>query len=206
MRSLQRLLIGLLIGGVLLFALAYSGLLHPALYGMHASIEFVLGETPEAKAEAYLGAVRQGDRAAALACWPAIQRLGADYEDRRQRVTDQLVALGPALHHRVLDVEWWRTCCEPGRVSDPHTAGMARIHLRIMDDQGHSHLYTFDVGTTKQYWGEAGGDPVRRWVLWDVYPSEEHPLVFRWPLSEGDDAIVDEGGHPETTGMHQEGS
>jgi len=183
-------LLTLFLAAALVFSMLYCGVVDWALYQVHTTVERLLGETPEAKLTSYLDAVKSGERDTALACWPAREQMGANYETRRQRVTEQLLALGPALHHQVLEVEWWRTCCEPGPVAVPDIAGMARMLVEITDEQGRTHLYVFDIGTTRLYWGDAGGISVRRWVLWDVYPSDEHPLVFRWPLRQTSDLTV----------------
>ncbi len=106
MRTRWRLLGALLLAGALVLAVIYCGLFDWVLYQTHTTIESVLGETPQNRAEAYLAAVRQGDQEIALTCWPANERLGADYEALRQQVTDELRALGSSLRHRVLDVEW----------------------------------------------------------------------------------------------------
>ncbi len=181
MRTRWRLLGALLIAGALIFAIVYCGLFDWVLYQTHTAVEAVLGETPQNKVEAYLSAVHRGDREAALACWPANERLGVDHEARRQQVTDELLALGSSLRHRVLEVEWWSGCCEPSPLNDPAIAGMARMQVEIMDDQDRPQQYVFDVVTTRPYWGAAGG-PVRRWVLQDAYPAGERPLAFPWPL------------------------
>ena len=203
MPTRKDVLLALLMAAALVFCMLYRGVVDWALYQVHTTVERLLGETPEAKLASYLDAVKSGERDTALACWPAREHLGADYETRRQQVTEQLLALGPSLRHQVLEVEWWRTCCEPGRVADPDIAGMARMLVEVTDEQGRTHPYVFDIGTTTQYWGDAGDDPVRRWVLWDVYLSDEPPLVFRWPLGPTSELAVTtepvalaDGGHP----------
>ena len=182
MSSRQYRQVAILVAMMLVLILAYCGLFDWTLYEVHTTIERGLGETPKGKLEAYLNAVRTGESDIALACWPAREHLGAHYKARRQQVTEQLLTVGPSLRHHVLKVEWWRTCCEPGQVTNPDIAGMARMRVEITDGQGRPQLYTFDIGTTKRYWADAGGDPVRRWVLWDVYRSGQYPLVFHWPL------------------------
>ena len=203
MPTRKDVLVTLLIAAALVLCLLNCGVLDWALNQVHTTVERLLGETPEAKLTSYLDAVKSGVRNTALACWPAREHLGADYETRRQQVTEQLLALGSSLRHQVLEVEWWRTCCEPGRVADPDIAGMARMQVEITDEQGRTLPYVFDIGTTTQYRGDAGDDPVRRWVLWDVYLSDEPPLVFRWPLRPTSELAVTtepvalaDGGHP----------
>ena len=147
----------------------------------HLLAEKLLGETPQARVDAYLAAVRRGDRAAALASWPLAENAGPDLGARRERVTDELLALGSRLSRRAAGVEWWRNCCSIGVTHDPAAAGVARIWLDLSDGQGTSRRYVFDVVTATPYWGEAAGNPVRHWLLRDVYPDGERPLAFPWP-------------------------
>jgi|GEM_PF-1014934 len=177
-------LIGLLTVGVLASAPIWCSLFDWALQQTHTAVEQALGETPQVKVEAYLDAVRQGNHGAALTAWPANEQWGAHYEARRQQVTNELLALGSSLRYRVVKTEWWSNCCEPGPVSNPANAGVARMHIEIKNEQGYSQLYVFDVVTTQQYWGAAGaGNPVRSWLLRDVYPVSERPIAFPWPLA-----------------------
>ena len=107
-----RLLVGLLVAGASLFVLVYCGLFDLVLCETHTAVEAVWGETPQKKVEAYLAAVRRGDRQAALACWPANERLGA----------------GSSLRHRVLDVEWRSGCCEPAAFNVAGNETMVWFH------------------------------------------------------------------------------
>jgi len=141
MSGRQHRQVAILTAGMLVLILAYCGLFDWVLYEVHTTIERALDEIPQAKLEAYLDAVRSGERDTALACWPARERLGADYEARRQQITEQLLTLGPSLRHQVLEMEWWRTCCEPGQVTNPDIAGMARMRVNITDGQGRSQLF-----------------------------------------------------------------
>ena len=182
------LLAGLAGAVILGVALVYSGVFHWVLLRPHATVERLLGETPHRKVEAYLAAVRRGDREAALARWQGNEHLGTEYEARRQRVTDVLLSFGPSLRHQVVDIEWWRNCCEPSPIDDPDGAGVARMRIEIADGEGQVGLYVFDVTTTRAYWGAAGGNPVRRWVLRDVYPEGQRPLAF--PVRADGDRLI----------------
>jgi len=181
-------LAGLLGTGILAVAFVYLGGLDWVLFQTHTAVERLLGETPEKKVEAYLAAVRQGEREVAMGRWPGSERAGTEYEARRQGVTDELLSFGPSLRYGVVDVEWWRNCCEPGPIDDPDSAGVARMRVQISNQQGRVALYIFDVTTTRSYWGRAGGNPFRRWVLRDIYREDESPLAF--PVrAEGDRLI-----------------
>ena len=149
----------------------------------HTLVERALGETPQAKVEAYLSAIRRADRQAALARWPANPSLGAEFEARRLRVTDELLALGSSLTYRITGIEWWSNCCEPRPIDSSASAGVARLRLEITGGKGAPREYIFDVTTDGPYWGEAGSNPVRHWALRDVYSPAERPLAFP-PTSE----------------------
>ncbi|HIC94207.1 MAG TPA: MBL fold metallo-hydrolase, partial [Anaerolineae bacterium] len=140
-------------------------------------IEQVMGETPQAKVGAFLDVLRRGDQAAALTMWPPNERLGPEFEERRHAVTRELSALGSELSYSILDIEWWRTCCEPGVIENPHDAGFARLRVAVGET-----VYIFDVLARMGYWGELEGYPVRRWRIIDVYPEGEAHLAFPWPL------------------------
>jgi len=150
--------------------------------GGHTMTEWALGEAPQRRVDAYIEAVRRGDRQEALACWPASERSGSEFEARRQRVTDELLALGPSLRYRIAGVEWWSTwCCEPSQTR-PADASLARLKVEVVGQSGQARAYVFDVGARVLY-GEPPplGNPVRGWRLSEVYPAAEAPLGFRWP-------------------------
>ena len=143
-------------------------------------VEQILGETPTAKVAGYLDAIAKGDRQAALARWSLADSSGADLKARRESVTDALLACGPRLGYRILGVEWWRTCCEPGVIDDPDEAGGARVRVAVGGEDRPEAVYMFDLIVPGGYWGDAAGNPVRRWVIMDVYPEGAAPLVWTW--------------------------
>ncbi|MHB0876685.1 MAG: hypothetical protein ACYC5O_11655 [Anaerolineae bacterium] len=150
----------------------------------HVLVEAAIGETPERRVAGYMAAIRRGDRDGALALWVVAENAADDLKRRRDVVTDELLALGSTVEYTILDVEWWRNCCEPGPAGSPAGAGVARMHLVV--SRGGSDIaryYTLDVTTPTAYWGAAGGDPVRRWLLRDVYRQDEQPIAFPWPLA-----------------------
>jgi hypothetical protein len=104
-----------------------------------------------------------------------------ELQERRESVTEELLAMGVGLRYDVAGVEWWRNCCEPGPIDSPENAGVARLHLALTGEQdSRVQYYVADVSTTGPYWGLAGGDPIRRWRLLDVYRQGERPLGFPW--------------------------
>jgi hypothetical protein len=155
----------------------------------HRLVEWALGQTPEAQIARFLEAVDIGDREAALALWSTKGSPSAGLEARRASVTDVLLAFGPGLEYQILDVEWWRTCCEPGVIdvgAPPNTdgatgqAGGARVRIALSSDNKHRATYVFDVLVPGGYWGEAAGNPVRTWAIVDVYPEGQAPLAWTW--------------------------
>lgn len=158
-----------------------------AVLGMNAScspahqlLEQALGRTPENKIARYLEAVSRGDRSAALAHWLAPASNSQSLYDRRDSVTEALLAKGPDIQHRVLELTWWRTCCEPAVIDDPAQAGGVRAWVAIADGYGTESIYVFDLLVPPGvYWGDAAGNPLREWVIVDVYPEGTQPLAWQ---------------------------
>lgn len=152
----------------------------PVLGPVNRLVERVIGETPQAKVSSYLALVARGDRDEALVLWPANERLGLEYEVRRHSVTMELETLGPELSHRVVEIEWWGTCCEPHIITNSREAGFARLWVEVSGGD-EARRYVFDVFTRFGYGGRMEGYPVRHWQILDVYPVEEEPRFWRWP-------------------------
>jgi len=149
-------------------------------------LERIRGETPQAKMHAYVCAVLRGDEEAALDAWmlrdPELSNGRSDaLRERRQDVTQQLIAAELDANYMIMRIEWWTTCCEPGVTCDARNAGGARIHVQFLDRDGLPLAYVFDVfHRDGPYWGSAAGNPPRRWALYDVYPRDEEPLFWRY--------------------------
>ena len=164
---------GALVAGIGVITLA----LFASVDSVSLLMETLRGETtPQARVEAYLKAIAKGDERAALAMWPPNERLGPDYDERRLAITEKLLALGDDLAYRILDAEWWSTCCEPHVVNDPRLAGFARIKTLI-----NGEVYVFDVLATKGRgcWGMGGHR--WGWRIVDIYPLFGKPLYWTFP-------------------------
>lgn len=148
-------------------------------------LEQALGQTPQALIARYLTAIAAGDRQSALASWSPPEMPNAALLARRQATTDELLAYGPRLEYRVLDVVWWRTCCEPGVIDDADEAGGARVRIALTGRDRPEKVYVFDLLVPGGYWGAAAGYPVREWAIVDLYPEEAGPLA--WPWRQQDD-------------------
>jgi hypothetical protein len=180
--------LGLVLGVFLLLGLLLTGLgLGPAAAARADLIETVTNERPEARIADYLRATAAGDEAAALAVWEmpdwlARQDVGPKMAERRSAVTGELAALRLGATANTLDVEWWRTCCEPGVIENPRAAGFARVHVTLSrPEDARLWVYVFDVATRGgAYWGEAMGYPPREWMILDVYPMREQPLYWTY--------------------------
>jgi len=145
----------------------------------HQLLEEALGRTPGHQIASYLSAVAKGDRSAALERWPATASDPSDLMDRRDSVTDTLLAYGRRLEYHILDTVWWRTCCEPAVIDDPAQAGGARIRVAVGNGHGPETTYTFDLLVSGGvYWGDAAGNPMREWEIVDVYPVGLRPLAW----------------------------
>jgi len=144
-------------------------------------LELASGETPQAKITAYLQAIQASRPGAALAAWtlPAPNTESfAELTERRDLVTDDLLAR-QIIGFTIFEPEWWSTCCDPGVIRHARNAGGARVQVQVLDAQGQPWLYTFDVFTNEPYWGNAAGNPYRRWLLRDVYPLSEPPVYWK---------------------------
>jgi hypothetical protein len=155
----------------------------PVLGPVNRLVEQVSGETPQAKVSSYLALATRGDRDRALTLWPANERLGPEYERRRHSITTELEALGTGLSYKVLEIEWWSTCCEPNIITDSREAGFARLWVQMSRaNEARLYTYVFDVlAHGGCCWGWMEGYPVRHWQIVDAYPAGEEPLYWLWP-------------------------
>ena len=168
--------------GFTLTALAVLATLGPgvSLDTARHLLERALGRTPEAQVRRYLAAVSEGDRQAALSLWPSPATPNSALEARRSSMTGELLNYGPDLQYRVLDIVWWRTCCEPGVIEDRDEAGGANIRVAIHRAGRPETVYLFDVLVPGGYWGAAASARLRKWTLVDVYREEAAPLAWPW--------------------------
>ncbi len=143
--------------------------------------------SPEQAVARYAERVLRGDAAGARAAWiaPAV-RPQPEWIDalnhRRERVTTEL-SVAPATSYRIVGIEWWRTCCEPGLAERPEYAGVARVRVAFESPTAPPREYYFDV--RKDPACCIPGDPfeglqLRYWTLLDVYPTTKLPLQFTW--------------------------
>lgn len=146
----------------------------------HYLLERSTVNQPQAQIAKFVRAIVQDERKKALGLWE-IRSPDAESKltRRREAIISELVHAGISPDYRVLEVEWWTTCCEPTVTCDSRSAGGARIKVQFLDVHGEPILYIFDIFTREQpYWGAAVGYPPRSWVIRDVYPSQEEPLFF----------------------------
>jgi hypothetical protein len=140
------------------------------------------GRTPEMQITSYLAAVAGGNRPEALARWAPADASNAPLQARRASITDELLAYGAQLEYRVLDVAWWRTCCEPGTVGDPDEAGGARVRVAVGGGGRPEWIFLFDLLVPGTSGGQTADQPDRQWIIVDVYPEGEAPLA--WALEQ----------------------
>ena len=156
-----------------------------AILGLNAScspahhlLEEALGRTPRHQISSYLSAIARGDRPAALERWAAPPPGDGGLMNRRDSVTETLMAHGRSLEYWVLDTVWWRTCCEPAVIDDPAQAGGARVRVAIGNGFESETTYIFDLLVPGGYWGDAAGNSLRTWEIVDVYPEGMRPLAW----------------------------
>jgi hypothetical protein len=143
-------------------------------------IEWLTGQTPQARIEAYLEAAAGGETGAALAQWLPPDKSQPELAARRQAVTASLMTRGRRLNYHLLDFEWWSTCCEPRIVDDPGEAGFVRVRVAVEGGNQSPAVYVFDLMVPGGYWGAAAGYPVRQWAIVDIYAEGQPPLVWIW--------------------------
>ncbi len=168
----------LVAGGVVLGAVALALLVVASMD--RTARERLVGDTVEARIGDYVGALMRDDLGKALDAWQLDPRRMNDpaIGARRDATTAALRDLR-VRRYGIEEIEWWRTCCEPGPIDDPANAGLARAVVRLDSEKG-SDRYVFDVvARTTTYWGDAGGGQPHEWTLRDVYPSGAAPLFIR---------------------------
>jgi len=151
-------------------------------------IERIINETPEAKINAYFKAVIKSDENKALEFWQLPDWEGWKrskeaplLSNRRENITKELITMG-IKDFDILNIEWWRTCCESGVISNSQAAGGARIRVKLINRDDLEDIYIFDVFHQEgSYWGAAEGCQFRHWVIRDIYLSDQEPLF--WTVS-----------------------
>jgi hypothetical protein len=142
-------------------------------------------DTPERRVAAYLGATSSGNEGLALEEWvpyPRTVSFSDELRARRTVLTHELSTLRVGATYGVRSVEWWRTCCEPGLVDGERNAGLARMHVIATDQTGNQHRLVFEVWVkTLTWWGDAAGETVKDWTLYEVH-REGEPCHLAGPI------------------------
>ena len=141
------------------------------------------GNLPKEKVDAFVQSIIQGNKTAAVKLWEIHDQSSPEQknamEKRQEIVISALLSADINPEYTILEIEWWRTCCEPGVINNSRDAGGARIKVQFLGKDELPIVYTFDVFTHDQpYWGEAEGYPPRDWVIRDVYPENKKPLFL----------------------------
>ncbi len=141
-------------------------------------IEQATGQTPRQQVADLIHAIARGDRDAALASWTVSDSAPDELLQRRKEVLEELFGYGPDIQHRILNTEWWTTCCDAGVTQNPRNAGGAVVQVSIGSPTRNEKVYAFYLLVPGGYWGDAAGNPVRTWKIVDIAPEDEPPLVF----------------------------
>jgi hypothetical protein len=142
-------------------------------------------DSPDRHVARYLSATARGDGNAAIDEWAVYvsardPRFHAPDQllERRRVLTAELAASRVGDRYTITSVEWWRTCCEPGRIDDPKNAGLSRVHVTTSGADGKTYRLVFEVWVKDlTYWGDAGGEWLHDWRLYEVH-EEDQPCVF----------------------------
>ncbi|MGB2762323.1 MAG: hypothetical protein WBC21_02140 [Minisyncoccales bacterium] len=181
----KKIIIGILIVFILILGFLFQDIIRCF---SQPFIEKIINETPEAKINAYLKAVMKNDERKVLEFW----RLSDWKEDpllsnRRENISKELIAMGTK-DFDILNIEWWRTCCVAGVISNSQAAGGARARVKLISRDDVEYIYIFDIFHQKgAYWGAAEGCQLRHWVLRDVYPSDQEPLFWTIKINSYDE-------------------
>lgn len=143
-------------------------------------LEEALGQTPQALVIDYLTAVARGDLEAALALWQEPARSDASLEATRTSVTNELARHGASMQHQVLDVTWWRTCCEAVAIDNPDTAHVATIRVAIAGEDQREQIYVFEMQTDQGASGVTAATALRDWVIAGAYFESQVPELQAW--------------------------
>lgn len=146
-------------------------------------LELPTRNQPESKIDAFVQAVIRDDHTGAVRLWEiqgdSYLNTSSELKNRRESVISDLIAEEINPEYIIMDIEWWRTCCELSVIHDSRDAGGARIKVQFLDQVGKPLQYTFDVFAREHpYFGGAQGYPERDWVIRDVYPSDQEPLFW----------------------------
>lgn len=143
-------------------------------------------DTPERRVAAYLAATSSGNERAALDAWvpyPETVLISDDLRARRTALTQELTTSRVGRTYAIRSVDWWRTCCEPGRLDGAGNAGLARMHVIATDQAGAEHRLVFEVWVKKlTWWGDAAGETVKDWTLYEVHREGEPCHLDRPPF------------------------
>lgn len=146
-------------------------------------LEHPVGDQPQARVAGFMRAIARGDESAARQLWEIDDRSSegtqSELAARREEVIAALTAAGISPDYKILEVEWWTTCCEPSVTCDARNAGGARLRVQFLTQDGLPVSYMFDIFAREQpYWGDAAENPPRDWVIRDVYPYQQAPLFW----------------------------
>lgn len=143
-------------------------------------LEEALGQTPQELVIDYLTAVAQGDLEAALALWQEPARPDPSLEIVRTSMTKELARYGAAMQRQILDVTWWRTCCEAVAIDDPNTAHVATIRVAIAGEDQREKIYVFEMQAGNGAAGLTAVSSLRDWAISGAHLETQMPEVQVW--------------------------
>jgi len=138
---------------------------------------------PITKIDDFIKAIIRLDSFSAIELWEisddALSVSHSDLVRRREEVVSKLISETINPDYKIIYVEWWKTCCDPGVTNDSRSAGGARINIQFIGSNGNPISYIFDVFAREQpYWGKAESYQPRDWVIRDIYPNGQNPMYW----------------------------
>jgi len=109
-------------------------------------LELPTRNQPESNIDAFVQALIRDDHTEAVRLWE-IQGdtslyTSSELKNRRESVISDLTAEEINPEYIIMDIEWWRTCCELSVIHDTRDAGGARIRVQFLDPSGNPLQYT----------------------------------------------------------------
>lgn len=136
--------------------------------------ERIIGETPEAKIDAYFQAIKQRDEAKLSELWADNPpRWTAKSKIRHQNIKSSLENLLPELHYRIVDIKWWEMCCGPHLVNKLE-ACYAEVWVEAWGKTNEKLSLVFEMNAMEGSCRGLIGYPMRKWRILDIWPEDEY--------------------------------
>jgi hypothetical protein len=142
------------------------------------SLEKIKHETPEAKIDNYIQAIIKGNKEEALKNWEIFGGQGEILGEEREKITDKLINAKINPDFKIINIDWWFSCCMSANKSDYLKANYSRIKVEFSDKNNVKKIYYFDLSVLNSEDWIWDYSLIRHWVLSEVYPADYEPLLW----------------------------